>query len=682
MSRYINNFAVLTGLVCVFLSLWIFYTSLNNQKESEHSQELINASQQEITWSAAALFAEHTRFLEQLEIHSRPTSQATKADLLDRFEIYWSRYDVLDSYNSTWHTQLAQLLKDKPGPTKQLESFYAMINKLKLDGLETLTQVEQDVTLIRPGDEQRYQAIYSRVSSLTDRIYGIQIEALSFFRELVEIRISSYTQLHNRVSSLYTVLLFTTLTGILLLSRHILQRRKVTSELKALNERLKREIEGGKTLAQKLDKQAHHDNLSGLLNRLGILRSIEDTYSSSQCVGICFIDLDLFKIVNDTAGHAAGDELIRQIASMLSKHSLDGLHLARYGGDEFLIYWPNCTQTEFERTVRRISASLSPFIFHHESKTFEVSASLGATYADTDLPSFEEILLNVDAACYEAKRLGGARVRFHDDNQFQIENRETDLDCIGNIQRSLNEGSFELYYQPIHSLSGMNHYDHSWELLIRMRDLQNNLVSPGLFLEIAEQYGLAPRIDKWVVESAIDWLEANQLERFDLQCININLSGLSLNDNEFIDYIGEKINNSSIVPSTICFEVTETSVIAKAARSNLEKLKAFGVQLALDDFGSGFSSFGYLESLPVDYLKIDGLFVQDLDTNPVHYEFVKAINAVGKSMNIKVVAEFVENHKSLEQLSAIGIDYVQGYLFGKPKPLTTTAERQILARAG
>lgn len=681
MSKYANSAAALIGVLCVFMSIWIFYATLKNQEASSSSQEIINVFQQELTWYSASLFAEHTRFLEQLEYAENTGSPKSYADLADRFDIYWSRYDLLAPDNSVSQKRLIGLLKNEPEKITRLNSFFAHIRSIKTDGLEVLASVEHDVMTYEAGDKRQYSIIYQKVSQLTGRLYQVQLEAHSFFRQLIEYRISSYRKLHRRIGTLSTILLFTALTGFILLLRYHILRQRVTHELRGLNSKLKKEIKSSNKLALRLDKQAHHDVLSGLLNRLGINREVENTYASSDCVGVCFIDLDMFKIVNDTSGHAAGDELIRQIAKILTGLIPDGLHLARYGGDEFLLYWPNCSQNEFEAAVSEISSALSPFVFEYANKQFEISASMGAVYLNTESLSFDDVFIRADAACHESKRLGGARVKFHDDMRYEFKARATDFDCIALIQRSLSEEKFQLFYQPINVLKDESWAPYSWELLIRMVDLEGNLISPALFLDVAEKYGFAARIDKWVVESAIDWLEQNDLEGFNLTCLNINLSGLSLSDNEFIEHIGEKLTSSTVDPASICFEVTETSIIAEGARSNLEKLKSFGIRLALDDFGSGFASFGYLESLPVDCLKIDGSFVRDIDSNTTHYAFVDAITAVGKAMKIQVTAEFVENQESLEKLVAIGVDFVQGYYFGKPEPLSSLSNSTDINRA-
>ena len=450
-------------------------------------------------------------------------------------------------------------------------------------------------------------------------------------------------------------------------------RHIAAKNLRLSNEKLQSQIEASRKLTEELRYQATHDALSGLCNRSGFNSTLQNVLDQKAGYhGLCFIDLDMFKIVNDTSGHAAGDQLILEVAELIEAQAPEGSLVARFGGDEFLVLVRECNNVEFERAMRRCCDALRALSFSFGGRRFSISGSFGAMHFNAATHDIDTLMNIVDSACYEAKNEGGGRIVFRSGATDAIELRRDDHVWVNRIQSALENDGFCLYYQPIASVKKTGKPVHSWELLLRMIDENGEVIAPGKFLDIAEQYSLAPRIDSWVIKKTFAWLSGKGGHLEEVDCININLSGRSIGNTDLLELIRQHAEAFAGDLSIICFEITETAIVGDNAREFLLSLKAMGFRIALDDFGSGFSSFGYLESLPVDYIKIDGIFVRDIDSNPTHHEFVKAINAVGKAMEKLTVAEFVENGESMTILRELGVDFAQGYHLARPLPLPET----------
>ncbi|MEM9603369.1 MAG: EAL domain-containing protein [Pseudomonadota bacterium] len=478
----------------------------------------------------------------------------------------------------------------------------------------------------------------------------------------------------DRMSTRFFLACFVLVLGLIaagaLFTVYVQQSRRMARLLRQSNARLLRKVEETEHLASTLGHHARHDELTGLLNRTGFNGVLDGVLSDGKGRhGLCFIDLDLFKIVNDTSGHAAGDHLLQRVASVLSSHLPKRGYAIRLGGDEFLLFAPFTTEVKFRETVQSCVDELNPLRIEYDGQHFEVTASFGATFFNAEEHTVDTVLSIVDTACYEAKNAGGGRVYFHSGKEGVVESRQSEMQWVAKIRESLENRRMQLHYQNIVETTSIEPKVHSMEILVRMLDDGGNVVSPGSFLDIAERFSLATRIDKFVINETFEWLRAGNLNTSQNSLININLSGRSIGDNEVLRYIEELCGKLNTPSDRVCFEITETAAVGKNARDFLVQLHELGFKLALDDFGSGFSSFGYLESLPVDYIKIDGMFVQDLDTNTTHREFITAINRVGKAMGKLTVAEFVENQASLELLEQIGVDFAQGYHLHKPVEL-------------
>jgi diguanylate cyclase (GGDEF)-like protein/PAS domain S-box-containing protein len=427
-------------------------------------------------------------------------------------------------------------------------------------------------------------------------------------------------------------------------------------------------------LSEKIAYQASHDALTNLANRsefdLYILHSLETAHSDSAEHALCYLDLDQFKVVNDTSGHIAGDELLRQLGALLRKHIRKEDLLARLGGDEFGILMHDCSLDHAYRACEKIRNVIRDFNFAWEDRSFTVGVSIGVTAISGTSGNAVELLKEADAACYAAKDKGRNRVHVFRPDDEDLAQRQGEMQWVEKIHQGLNENRFSLYGQIIVPVLGEEEGLH-FETLIRYKDINGQIVPPGAFLPAAERYNQAPILDRWVIKTLFSWMAKQPDFVNDLKLCSINLSGLSFSDETMLDFIIEQFNRWLIPPEKVCFEITETAAIANLsdAVTFIQQLKKHGCYFSLDDFGSGLSSFAYLKNLPVDFIKIDGLFVKDILDDKVDLAMVRSINEVGHVMEKKTVAEFVENEEILAVLKQLGVDYAQGFAIGEPVPL-------------
>lgn len=424
-------------------------------------------------------------------------------------------------------------------------------------------------------------------------------------------------------------------------------------------------------LSEQIAYQARHDSLTGLLNRAEFDRQIHQALRSARNTrteyALCYLDLDQFKVVNDTCGHVAGDELLRQLSMLIKTQIRQDDLLARLGGDEFGILMKGCLLTQAAVICEKIRNAIQDFRFAWENRTFSIGVSIGIAGINSISGNSIESLKDADAACYAAKEKGRNRVHIFRPNDQELASRQGEMQWVEKIQQGISHNRFCLYGQPIvpigHDEKGLH-----FETLIRYRDDSGQMIPPGAFLPAAERYNLAASLDKWVIATLFEWL-ANRPEFVgNLSVCSINLSGLSLSDDTMLDFIFEQFSNWAIPTDKICFEITETAAISSLSNATraIKTLRERGSLFSLDDFGSGLSSFAYLKNLPVDFLKIDGLFVKDILDDMVDLAMVRSINEVGHVMGKKTIAEFVENERILDLLRELGVDYAQGYGVGKP----------------
>lgn len=451
---------------------------------------------------------------------------------------------------------------------------------------------------------------------------------------------------------------------------------QMTAELKQSYESLQEKV---RAATAKLTWQASHDALTGLPNRTGFEDALQCAWREARRDGhrhcLLYLDLDRFKVVNDTSGHQAGDELLRQLSTRM-RHVLRASDVvARLGGDEFGILLTHCEVATGEALGEKLRQSIDAFRFAWQGRVYQVGASIGLVEIDAHWPDTAGILAAADAACYAAKDAGRNKVRLYRHGDEDVSRRRGEMEWVNRLTRAMDEGHLQLHFQPIVALNRVDDEPH-YELLLRLRDdLNGGLILPMAFIPAAERYQLMPRIDRWVLDHALARC-ADGVAPADI-VIGINLSGASLSDTGFQSYIRERMRAHPDAATRICLEITETAAISNldSVRELIADLKSLGCRFALDDFGSGLSSFGYLHSLQVDYLKIDGAFVQDMARDPVDAAMVEAIVKVARIMGLRTVAEFVEDAETAEALRQLGVDFAQGNHFALPAPLDVLCDR-------
>lgn len=440
-----------------------------------------------------------------------------------------------------------------------------------------------------------------------------------------------------------------------------------------------RDISERRLLQTALLHHTNHDELTGLINRSEFQRRLHALASSVRAEpgphALVYIDLDQFKVVNDTCGHLAGDELLRQLGLRLQKKVGKRDVFARLGGDEFGLLLHTMSIEHAMQMAEDLCASVAEYRFIWDERSFDVTASIGVCAINTETSSAEDVLSAADAACYVAKDNGRNRVQLYFGGAA-CKGKRQEMEWVSRLHKALEEDRFQLYQQRILDLSsgapaGAGHF----EVLLRFIDEDGAVVAPGRFFPAAERYGLMPAIDRWVIQHLLHNGHCSRLlatmEKVSATHCAINLSGASLNDDKFLEFMESTLRNTSIAGNRMCFEITETVAVNNfdRIREVMQVFKKFGCQFALDDFGSGMSSFSYLKNLPVDYLKIDGSLVRHIVEDTIDYSMVEAIHRVGGVLGLKTIAEFVETEAALNKLRDIGVDYGQGYAIHKPEPL-------------
>lgn len=431
-------------------------------------------------------------------------------------------------------------------------------------------------------------------------------------------------------------------------------------------------------IAEELSYRATHDTLTGLPNRSefekSLKRFVNNNREQEQVNALMFIDLDQFKLINDYCGHSAGDCLLKEVAQIMRSCVRSSDMVARIGGDEFAILLSKCDTEKSMKIAKKICKSLGDYRFQHDDKSFKVAASIGLVMVNNNWESETKLLQAADSACMRAKRAGKNRVHIYFDDEHAADSSKGEIQWASRIEQALEEKSFELYCQRIMPLSheGLLHA----EILIRMKDKNGHLISPNAFLPAAERFNMATRIDRWVVREVFEWMNKNAASLSHVESLSVNLSGQSLGDLAFHNYVISLIQVMDIDCQKLCFEVTETSAITNIAEAKkfIDAMNGYGVKFSLDDFGSGVSSFGYLKNLSVDYLKIDGQFISDLVENEVGQATVRCITEVAKATGKQTIAECVDNPVVENLLKKMGVDFTQGYLKHKPAPINFMLE--------
>jgi diguanylate cyclase (GGDEF)-like protein/PAS domain S-box-containing protein len=429
-----------------------------------------------------------------------------------------------------------------------------------------------------------------------------------------------------------------------------------------------------RALQQRMSHLASHDPLTGLINRrefeLRLADAITGAAQGRRSWVLCYLDLDEFKLVNDTCGHGAGDELLRQLTSVLDARVGDGDTLARLGGDEFGILFTDCTLDEAEHKAQAVIDAVRQYRFQWQDQVFEIAASIGIVPVSGS-GNLAELLSAADSACYVAKDRGRNQIHVSTANDIEVMTRHSEMRWVERINRALEENRFRLYRQPIQSLRDPQSAPPINELLLRLVDGQGRIVTPSQFITAAERYRMMPVIDLWVVGAALETIGSlRDPDQLGGAVFTINLSGQSFGNEDLQRTILKSLDRHEISARRVMFEITETAAISNLSRAIdfMNSLKDRGCRFVLDDFGSGLSSFRYLKSLEVEFLKIDGELVREIADDPIQREMVAAIHRIGESMGIQTIGEWVESSEIARALADIGVDYAQGWAVGRPVP--------------
>ncbi|HTT12160.1 MAG TPA: EAL domain-containing protein [Burkholderiaceae bacterium] len=448
-----------------------------------------------------------------------------------------------------------------------------------------------------------------------------------------------------------------------------------------------RDVSQERELSMRLLHQATHDALTGLVNRHEFERrvraALKESATTERQASLLYVDLDQFKVVNDTSGHCAGDQLICQIAEMMNTALRGSDTLARLGGDEFGVLLVDCPLPGALAIAEKLRKRIGETRFAWRDRSYVVGASIGAVVLDATFRSEADVLSAADSACYLAKDEGRNRIKVYRSDDHQVRIRTGELEWVTRVASALDENRLVLYGQEIRPLRA-ELGDSRFEVLLRLVNEAGDLVAPMAFIPAAERYGMMAKLDLWAIDRAIAELGARQREGLKLPLLLVNLCGASIVDPGLLEYVREKLAAAGVPADRFGFELTETAAISnlRAAARTLRGLRKLGCTLGLDDFGSGMSSFGYLRSLPVDFVKIDGHFVRDMHVDPVDRAMVAAIHTVGHVMGLTTVAEWVEHEAAQDQLAAIGVDFIQGYAVSSPMRLAAALQRADSDRAG
>jgi diguanylate cyclase (GGDEF)-like protein/PAS domain S-box-containing protein len=428
-------------------------------------------------------------------------------------------------------------------------------------------------------------------------------------------------------------------------------------------------------ITRQMTYQASHDALTGLINRREFERRLQESMESAQAGDVshalCYLDLDRFKLVNDTCGHTAGDNMLREVANLIKDAVRDSDTVGRIGGDEFALLLVGCPLDKARQIADDVVKSVNDYRFVWKDRIFNIGVSVGLVEIGRDAGALQDVMDSADSACYIAKKQGG--VHIYSAREEATARHRGDIFWLQRLQGALRDNKFELYYQPIVHAHAGGVRGPAFEVFVR---LQGEGGQPGVppqeFIRAAERYRLMPHIDRWVVQAVLAALGRGGLKLPKGHSVAINIAGQTLGDTDFLEFVVDCFDHTGATPQDICFEITETSVVANLdhARRFIEVLHGMGCEFALDDFGGGLSSFENLKTLPMDYLKIHGSFMRDLGADTVNQAVVAAMIELSRSLNFRVVAEQVEDQSSMDQARHMGIDFIQGYIVGRPQPLS------------
>ncbi|QSX34025.1 EAL domain-containing protein [Shewanella avicenniae] len=593
-------------------------------------------------WLKRSLLAPFAKLTEQIEALDPSQSQLATIDTQGN-----RKFSALtDSINNL----VNGLARDRARAKITLEAIAEAVIVMDRDAL---------VTYMNPQAEQLLQV---RSASLSSRSIGALLEMdNSLDAELQQFMASGSAQIEHRKIRF-------NLPKPLLLDRALTNLRcEVGNVIGAVM--VLRDVTAEEQLKQVLHRRANIDACTGLLNRHAFERKLAGHIAHAQTVALCYLDLEQFKLINDNCGHLTGDHMLTLVAKVLLQFAGREALLGRLGGDEFGLVIRDQAAVEVARTLKALTEQVHLQVVQYEGVNYRVGVSIGVAFCHGTRPNPLELLKDADIACIAAKRKGSSQIHFYDSRDQQLNYERNAPKWAHRITRAIESQGLLLYFQPIRSLSGKAKRQRL-EILLRLQGEASRILPPAQFIAAAERFKLMPDVDKEVIRQAFAWL-SQQRAILDTICVSINLSANSLGAEGMLDYIAEQLQSFDLPSSCICFEITETSAMQNRTRAlqMLQQLRKLGFTLALDDFGSGFASYGYLREMPIDYVKIDGCFVRQIATNARDFAIVKSIHDVCQTMGIETVAEFVESREIIDKLNDIGVNYAQGYVIGRPKPL-------------
>ncbi|MBK6846012.1 MAG: EAL domain-containing protein [Proteobacteria bacterium] len=439
-----------------------------------------------------------------------------------------------------------------------------------------------------------------------------------------------------------------------------------------------RDVSSRRRMLEKITWQARHDPLTGLVNRVefeGRLdRAVQSAKAFQRSHALLYLDLDQFKVINDTCGHRAGDDFLRQLTGHLCVQVRQRDTIARLGGDEFGVLLENCSLAQGQQIAGKLRETIHAFRFTYEDRVFKVGASVGVVVVEASVGSAVDVLRMADEACYSAKQSGRNRVLVYRPDDADLMQQRNQMDWITRLNAAVDDHRLRLYFQPIKPMKSAD--ERHWEVLVRMVDPSGAIVLPGVFLPAAERYGLISQIDRWVVGETLKLL-SESFPPGRAPRVSINLSAASMGEQAFHQFACDQVRACSVSAERICFEITETAAITNIAvvRAFMAEMKKLGCKFALDDFGSGMCSYGYLRTLPADFLKIDGVFIKEIINDAISLSMVESINRIGQLMNLATIAECAEDDATVAKLQEIGVDFVQGFALGRPVPVAEFLQR-------
>jgi diguanylate cyclase (GGDEF)-like protein/PAS domain S-box-containing protein len=432
-------------------------------------------------------------------------------------------------------------------------------------------------------------------------------------------------------------------------------------------------------LHRQMSYQATHDALTGLVNRREFERRLDEATEAARrgeaAHMLCYLDLDRFKIVNDTSGHLAGDSMLREVAKLLREAVRDSDTVARLGGDEFGMLLVGCPLDKARQIADDVCRSIATYRFVWHDRVFNIGVSIGLIEIGREAGTVEQLLAAADSACYTAKKEGAGRVNVYSSRDEALARSTGEIEWLQKLQSAIKEERFALYYQPIVSAYGNETDGPSMEVLLRMLDETGAEIAPLEFVAAAERYRLMVSVDRWVVQTTLGALSRNAFQLARDRSVAINISAQTLADPSFLEFVVECLDSTGVMPDQVCFELTESAVIGnmESARRFVGVLHGMGCKFTIDDFGSGVASFSSLKNLPLDYLKLDGSFMRNLARDSVSQTMVTAMIKLARTLNFKIIAEQVEDSAALDVARKMGVDFVQGYVIARPAKLALAA---------